>query len=90
MEAGKRLAAISKEAKERKMRQKIESEDSGFSINYALVFGGIGAITSIGALYYARKSNNREERVVEIKDQETKNEKRVEEPEKKNNVLDTL
>ena len=43
VEAGKKLAAISKAAKERKIREKIETEnkqDSGdLGINYGLVFG---------------------------------------------------
>ena len=64
VEAGKRLAAISKASKERKMRDKIEAEkkasDGDFSINYALLFGAIVTAVAIASLYYTRKDNERE------------------------------
>ena len=64
VEAGKRLAAISKASKERKMRDKIESEkkagDGDFSINYGLLFGAIGTAVAIASLYYTRKDYERE------------------------------
>ena len=58
VEAGKRLAAISNAAKERKMRDKIESENSNndFNINYGLVFGVIGTAVAIASLYYRRET----------------------------------
>ena len=61
VEAGKRLAAISKAAKEKKMRDKIESENKQetgsifHNINYGLVFGILGTAAAIGSLYYTRK-----------------------------------
>ena len=63
VEAGKRLAAISKAAKERKMRDKIESENvcSDYGINYGLVFGFIGTVVAIASLYYKREEFKREE-----------------------------
>ena len=64
VEAGKRLAAVSKAAKERKMRAKIESERNqengsgdNSGINYGLLFGFIGAVTAIGSFYYTRKKH---------------------------------
>ena len=52
VEAGKRLAAISKAAKERKMRDKIESENTAneFSINYGLVFSFTGTAVAIASV----------------------------------------
>ena len=55
VEPGKRLAAISKAAKQRKMRNKIESENkqengsSDCSINYGIVIGILGTAVSIGS-----------------------------------------
>ena len=62
VEAGKRCAAISKAAKERKMREKIVSENSNndFNINYGLVFGFIGTAVAIVSLYYRREEYKRE------------------------------
>ena len=62
VEAGKRLAAISKAAKERKLREKIESENSNndFNINYGLVFGFIATAVAITSLYYRREEYKRE------------------------------
>ena len=66
VEAGKRLAAISKAAKERKMCNKIESENkqenAGFdyNINYGLVFGILGTAAAICSLYYTREEYKRE------------------------------
>ena len=72
VEAGKRLAAISKAAKERKMREKIESESkqendsSGdYNVNYGLVFGIFGTGASIGSFYYIRKEYKRETKKLE-------------------------
>ena len=66
VEAGKRSAAISKAAKERKMRNKIESENkqengSGdYSINYGIVFGILGTAAATGSLYYTREEYKRD------------------------------
>lgn len=62
VEAGKRLAAICKAAKEKKMRDKIESENSNndFNINYGLVFGFIGTAVAIASLFYRREEYKRE------------------------------
>ena len=71
VEAGKRLAVISRKAKEDKLRRKIESEDEqrsegeGWSISYGYVFGLVGAACAIGALYYARRSDDRETKRLE-------------------------
>ena len=62
VEAGKRLAAMSKNAKEKKMREKIESKHNNSSmmgsfgdVNYGLVFGFIGIAVAIVSLYYRRE-----------------------------------
>ena len=62
VEAGKRLAAISKATKEKKMPDKIESENSNndLNINYGLVFGFIGTAVAIASLYYRREEYKRE------------------------------
>ena len=66
LEAGKRLAAISKATKQRKMCEKIESENkqengSGdYSINYGLVFRILGTVAAIGSLYYTREEYKRD------------------------------
>ena len=72
IEAGKRLAAISKSARERKMRAKIESErnlENGSSdnsgINYGFLFGFLGTAVAIGSLYYTRKDYERETKRLE-------------------------
>ena len=70
VEAGKRLAAISKEARERKMREKIESEnkhkeDETWNINYGALFGVLGVTAAFGALYYARRADKREVKKLE-------------------------
>lgn len=88
VEAGKRLAAISKSARERKMREKIHAEmdevkEESWNIDYGFLFGTLGVLTAIGSLYYARKGDQRVVRSLEtIK----------EEPEPKDvcNTLDCL
>ena len=83
VEAGRRLAAISKAAKERKMREIIVSEskhDSGsgdIGINYGLLFGFLGTAVAIGSLYYTRKDYERQTKKLEIIKEEV-------EPEPKN------
>ena len=71
VEAGKRLAEISKRAKEDKLRKRIESEneqrskEEGWSISYGHMLGLVGTACAIGALYYARRSDNREAKRLE-------------------------
>ena len=67
VQAGKRLAAISKTARENKMRKKIEAEKSqeSWNINYPIVFGAIGAIAAPGGLYYRRSEYIRETQKLE-------------------------
>ena len=56
------MAAISKAARERKLRAKIETErnqendgcDNSW-INYGFLFGFLGTAVAIGSLYYTRK-----------------------------------
>ena len=66
VEAGKRFAAISKSAKEKKMSEKMESEQNNSSmggfgdINHGLVFGFIGTAVVIVSLYYRREEYKRE------------------------------
>ena len=66
VEAGKWLAAICKAAKERKMREKIESENkqengsSDYSTNDGLVFGILGTVAAIGSLCYTREEYKRD------------------------------
>ena len=69
IEAGKRLASISKAAEERKMREKIESENSNgdFNINYGLVFGFTGTAVAIAPLYYKREYKRKVLQPVTIK-----------------------
>lgn len=57
VEAGKRLAAISKAAKERKMREKVVSEKEDDGISYGYIIGTIGVVIAAGSLYYAMKQN---------------------------------
>ena len=93
VEAGKRLAAISKAAKERKMRDKIESENSNndFNINYGLVFGFIGTAVAIVSLYYRREEFKRETlQPVIINGVEPEKEPIHLEPKKPENILDNL
>ena len=71
VEAGKRLAAISKEARERKMRERLEQESGGWGVSYGLILGSIGVLAAVGSLYYARKDYVR---------QEERNDSCVEEP----------
>ena len=50
---------ISKQVKEQKMCEKIESEkqnsDVEWNISYNYLFGLIGVITAVSSLYYSRK-----------------------------------
>ena len=94
VEAGKRLAAISKATKEKKMPDKIESENSNndLNINYGLVFGFIGTAVAIASLYYKREEYKREVlQPVTIKMEPEKEPIQVEPKNKQpENILDNL
>ena len=65
VEAGKRLAAISREPKERKARErtvveKVETEDCCTSIDYKYFIGGVVFVAAVGSLYFAYKRDRRE------------------------------
>ena len=94
LETGNPLAAISKAAKERKMREKIESENSNgdFNINYGLVFGFIGMAVAIASLYCKREEYKREVlQPVTIKMESEKEPIQVEPKNKQpENILDNL
>ena len=87
VQAGKRLAAISKTARENKMRAKIEAEksDVGWNINYPILFGAAGAFAALGALYYRRN-----EYIRETQRQEATKEEEREHVVKKKPELDSL
>ena len=86
MEAGKRLAAISREAKERKARQQskaeaaMESKQKEISklvhfahyIDWRFLFAGVGAVAAVGGLYFAFTKNKREEQEEKIEEKEVK------------------
>ena len=69
VEAGKRLAAISREAKERKAREKVvtaktakpDTQDSSTSIDYKYIIGGVGVVAAVGGLYFVYKRDRIEE-----------------------------
>ena len=98
VEAGKRLATISKAAKERKVRDKIELENdsSGFEINYGLLIGFLGTAVAIGSLYYTRKNYERETKRLETIKEDSEPEPKNVEIERsvkiktRNNHLDTF
>ena len=81
VELGKRLARISKEAKERKARlgeaAKVKNEILNY-IDFRYVVGGVMLIAAVGGLYFAYKKDNREIKE-EVKEEE-------EEKKKNNNV----
>ena len=71
VEAGKRLAMISKQAKERKMRQKIESEveeNNTGNLSNTYIFGLSGLVISIFGFNYTQKRFFLEEK--QYKDEE--------------------
>ena len=102
VEAGKRLAAISKSTKERKIRKKMESgnkQENGsgdIGINYGLLFGFLGTAVAIGSLYYTRKDYEREAKKLETIKEEAEPEPKNIEIERnvkmktRNNHLDTF
>ena len=72
VEVGKRLAAISKVARKKKIRAKIESErnqenGSGDNsvINYGFLFGFLGTAVAIGSLYYTKTEYESETKKLE-------------------------
>ena len=75
VEAGKRLAVISREAKKRKARKRsavVKSEQREISdyIDYRYFIGGVGVVAAVGGLYFAYKRDNREEKVVKMVNEE--------------------
>ena len=72
VELGKRLAKISREAKERKARQQLEragsenaNEETTRYIDFGYLVGGVGLVTAIGSLYFAYKKDKRESEQIE-------------------------
>ena len=55
VELAKRLAKISKEAKERKARLREEKKEILDYINFRYVVGGVTLIAMVGGLYFAYK-----------------------------------
>ena len=59
VEAGKRLAAISREAKERKARASepssanSETKECCISTEYKYIIGGVRLVAAVGGLYFA-------------------------------------
>ena len=53
IEAGRRLAVISRKAIERTVMEKVETEDCCNSI------GGVGVVAAVGGLYFAYKRDKR-------------------------------
>ena len=67
VEAGKRLAKISQEAKERKKRQRMEEEKRNY-IDFKYIVGGVTILGGLVGLYFAYKKDKREikeERILE-------------------------
>ena len=59
VEAGKRLAAISKAAKERKLRERIRAErfeGPGWETPWTLLLGVVGTAAAVGSFWYTRRS----------------------------------
>ena len=66
VEMGKKLAELSKAARERKAKQKRDAEAAADSvvsvpteINYGYLIGTVALLATIGSLYYARMTYNR-------------------------------
>ena len=81
VEAGKRLAAISRKAKERKAKErtvveKVETEDCCTSIDYKYSIRGVGVVAAVGGLSFAYKRDRREASAVKLEKS-----KRSEQPE---------
>ena len=76
VEAGKRLALISKASREKKMREKIENEntpkDDEWNVDYTLILGAVGLVAAIGGTYYAMRSDKREVKRLETVKEEAK------------------
>ena len=62
VEAGKRLAAISREARERTVVEPETAKTEGChnSIEYKYNIGGVGVVAAVGGLYFAYKCDRRE------------------------------
>lgn len=75
VEARKRLTAISKQAKERKMRERIEEEknveQNDAKYDYTYIIGVSGLWVSLVCRYYTRKRFDLEEK--EYKEEEQRN-----------------
>ena len=74
VELGKRLAKISREAKEREARQRSKSENKQSYrlekeitdlIDFRYLIGGVTIVTALGGLYYAYKRDKREIKLLE-------------------------
>ena len=89
VELGKRLAKISREAKERKARQRSEAETEAVNqreitdyIDFKYFIGGVGLVVALGGLYCSYKKDKREIR----EEKEIVNKLEHSEKEKINNV----
>ena len=71
VELGKRLAKISREAKERKARLCERKEILDY-IDFRYVVGGVMLLAAIGGLYFAYKKDNREIKEEKFKEEEEK------------------
>ena len=95
VELGKRLAKISREAKERKARQRSKAESARVEkevineqreitdyIDFRYFFGGVGLVAALGGLYFDYKKEKREIR--EEKEIVRKNEDEINKSEQSN------
>ena len=63
VEAGKRLGAISKEAKAKKkerLESEVKSSEQSWDVNYGFVFGVVGTTAAVANLYYTYRRDKRE------------------------------
>ena len=77
VEAGKRLAKISKEAKERKASLREEKKEGKAILDYIdfrYVVGGVTLLAAVGGLYFAYKKDKRE---IKEEEEEKKNNNNV-------------
>ena len=79
VEAGKRLAAISRKVRERTIVDvnavSAETEDCSTSINYKYIVGGVGVVAAVGSLYFlCERSEVRYRREVSAVSMSTANE----------------
>ena len=66
--AGKRLAAISKEAKERKKQRQIQEDVEEATRDYVIVLGVIATVLAGAAVYFLTKSEQSEPVTVTIEE----------------------